>query len=269
MRQVADYEEIRGRTGFSKGKISNCYWMPEEFVEAIQNRRLYEEDAAGGSAWILRTEGRDQFFYQTDRENAGTFVCRLPDDSDYVAEIIHRGTPSAQLDAERDILSGCGFRFHDLARMMTCKPPFTPYAQAEGRSVRRAIQQDCDTVFLLMQDSFDRLTDAIPARHELMKCIDRGEIWVIEDLSSGRILGCTLFESAGRRTWIRHVTVDKAMRGKGIAKELIRAYIAQGDPNGEYALWVKDGNKAAVALYDRLGFETTNRQMDIWTRTMK
>ena len=266
MRKINNADEIKTQVMSLRGSISNCYYMPEDINKIVRMEQLYEVDATDGTAWIQRKEGRDQFIFQTSKENAETYICRLPEGNDYVAEIIHRDIPSEKYESEKNIICRCGFQFAGQARMMIRKPLPIQTTHVENHSVRSAKEQDRKAIDELFQDAFDLLTDAVPTGHELASIIDNGEIWILEDLISRTILGCAMFETAGRRTWIRHVTVSKEMRGKGIAKELLQAYIQEGDPETEYTLWVKDDNTAAIHLYKRTGFVETNRYMDIWIK---
>ena len=228
---------------------------------------MYEVSATDGFAWIQQNNARNQFFYQTSQGKADSYKCSLPKGMNCVAEIIHLTVPSQRLEAERQILNRLGFQFTDLARMMVKKPEDLNFSTSDNHRIRQANRVDYDIIHMLFTDAFDELTDAIPVEEELCQYLSNGEIWVNEEITSQKILGCALFEPSGKRTWIRHVTVEKSMRGKGVAKELLQMYISQRAQDTEYSLWVKDTNEAAVSLYRKIGFEETKRQMDIWTIT--
>jgi RimJ/RimL family protein N-acetyltransferase len=58
------------------------------------------------------------------------------------------------------------------------------------------------------------------------------------------------------------VWVDPAWRGRGLATALIEPVIAWAVANGatRATLWVHDQNEAAIRVYERLGFERTDRR---------
>ncbi len=267
MRKISDIKDTGNSLLSLKGYISNCYWLPDDIDKAIQSEQLYETDAAGGFGWILVKEGRNQFFYQAHTDKTDSYECILPDHMELVSEIIYSARLSEKKEAERDILRRCGFRFSDTARMMSCKPSDSQMPSITGGVIRQADLQDKEAILSLFCSSFDRLTDAFPVGDELTEAILHHEMWVYGDSISGKVIGCAMIESSGRRSWIRHVTVNPAMRGKGIAKELLQTIIARGGPEKEYLLWVKQTNKAALSLYEKTGFADTTRQMDIWTKT--
>ncbi|MBR6185570.1 MAG: GNAT family N-acetyltransferase [Clostridia bacterium] len=266
MHKINSFDEIESKIISKKGIVSNFYLMPEETKKIILAGELFETDAENGFAWVQKKEGRNQFFYRTDIDSADAYECKLPDDDRYVAEIIHLTAASERYTSEKYILSNCGFHLVEPARMMARKPSSVAFVPAEDHRIRPAVKADERIVSALLHEAFDPLTDAIPTGNELKQTIENGEMWIDEDTKADKILGCAVFELSGKRAWVRHVTVDKKMRGQGIAKELLLTYISRKGPATAYALWVRDGNQAAIQLYRKAGFEETPRQMDIWVK---
>jgi GNAT superfamily N-acetyltransferase len=70
----------------------------------------------------------------------------------------------------------------------------------------------------------------------------------------------------GERTWLGGVGVVPGHRRRGIGEELTRALLDQARSAGaaEMVLEVIDANAPAIALYEKLGFQTT-RRLDVFT----
>lgn len=73
----------------------------------------------------------------------------------------------------------------------------------------------------------------------------------------GKIVGyCGMWGIAGEGQ-INNVAVDKAYRGRKIATEILKHSIEEGRRKAlmEFTLEVRESNLAAIALYEKIGFE--------------
>ena len=83
----------------------------------------------------------------------------------------------------------------------------------------------------------------------------------------GKIVGiasmCIYSVISGKKGWIEDVVVDSSQRGKGIGKQLIEKLIAEGEKHNltEIYLFTEDEKKAAIALYQKLGFQRKQSQL--------
>lgn len=71
-----------------------------------------------------------------------------------------------------------------------------------------------------------------------------------------RIAGFAMLRLAGDEAELLTITIDRKMRGRGLAKALMQAMFAdlQMTPVTKMFLEVDDSNRAAIALYKALGF---------------
>ena len=89
---------------------------------------------------------------------------------------------------------------------------------------------------------------------------------VAEDCTDGEIAGyVTLLNAAGEGN-IMNVAVSDAMRRQGIAGKLLTEVMQRGREEGicDYTLEVRKSNKAAVSLYEGLGFRTEGVRKDYY-----
>lgn len=89
---------------------------------------------------------------------------------------------------------------------------------------------------------------------------------VAEDCTDGEIAGyVTLLNAAGEGN-IMNVAVSDALRRQGIAGKLLTEVMQRGREEGicDYTLEVRKSNKAAVSLYEGLGFRTEGVRKDYY-----
>lgn len=75
----------------------------------------------------------------------------------------------------------------------------------------------------------------------------------------GRVVGFAAlsFEFWNRRAVLWHMYVDRASRGTGIARALLRVIVARARELESRQVWLEtqDTNVTAIAAYERLGFK--------------
>jgi ribosomal-protein-alanine N-acetyltransferase len=83
---------------------------------------------------------------------------------------------------------------------------------------------------------------------------------------AGRLLGFALSRHGGGEAEILSIAVARAERGKGIGRALMGAHLGHlaGAGVSSVFLEVERGNAAALALYERLGFETVGERKNYY-----
>jgi ribosomal protein S18 acetylase RimI-like enzyme len=128
-------------------------------------------------------------------------------------------------------------------------------------TIRPPVPEDLDALFPL-QSGYEH-EEVIPrggvfnpaaCRNTLRSLIAGGRILVAE--TGGRIAGkINVNAESFTRLQIGGVYVDPAFRGRGIAKAMTAEFVHRMMPLGKgFTLFVKTGNPAARAVYDRTGF---------------
>ncbi|UCI05304.1 GNAT family N-acetyltransferase [Mesorhizobium sp. B1-1-8] len=83
---------------------------------------------------------------------------------------------------------------------------------------------------------------------------DRGLIFVIRDKAE-RAVGVAAGYSWAGTAELKLMWIDEAYRGRGYARELIDAFIAEAAGRGVRRIWVSSHDFQAPGLYEKAGFE--------------
>ena len=126
------------------------------------------------------------------------------------------------------------------------------YAAEHMTVIRSATEEDLDRVLLIESLSFG----ATWTRHCLKTALSN-DIFLIYQQKNviGYLIACLCAQ--GKKAQILRIAVHPNHRGKGIAKELLETSfrIFPEDTIEEVSLNVDSSNRAAVKLYEKLGFE--------------
>jgi ribosomal-protein-alanine N-acetyltransferase len=124
----------------------------------------------------------------------------------------------------------------------------------ENTNLRRAGLVDVDGIVTL-ESLFpgDRMSERSVRR--FVRLMTAG-VWVVERF--GRVIGALVMTTRGRthRARIYSLVVDPGMRGKGLARELVKAAEAEAKARGfmGMSLEVRADNADAIAFYAKLGY---------------
>jgi ribosomal-protein-alanine N-acetyltransferase len=83
-----------------------------------------------------------------------------------------------------------------------------------------------------------------------------------------RLTGFVLSRHAAGEAEVLSIAVAKSERGKGIGRALLNAHLARLAGAGVTSVFleVEPGNASAIALYERLGFETVGERKSYYRR---
>ncbi len=126
------------------------------------------------------------------------------------------------------------------------------YAAEHMTVIRSATEEDLDRVSLIESLSFG----ATWTRHCLKTALSNDIFWVYQQKNViGYLIACLCEQ--GEKAEILRIAVHPNHRGKGVAKELLETIsrIFSEDNIEEVSLHVDSSNRAAVKLYEKLGFE--------------
>lgn len=95
-----------------------------------------------------------------------------------------------------------------------------------------------------------------PARDIARKLADSPELLLVGE-DEGQLVGSVMAGYDGHRGWINYLAVQPSRQGSGLGRELMDAAEARLRARGcaKINLQVRDGNDAARAFYEAIGYE--------------
>ena len=208
----------------------------------------------GDNAYLLEAKDNCQrlYYYLNDLEASDTLAVQGP----MVTEILYRSA-GQHPDAEVAFLERMGFEANlvrdQYAAVYKDLAPATPHDEVTVRPALDLdeVQWSCQ----LFNTVFDPYSgDFIPEQmHEPL--LAAGSILVALD-SHGNRLGALHHTVERNVSWISHVAVVPAARGRHVGKALLDDFVERNHvtDKSRYMLWVQQHNTAAVAMYRNKGF---------------
>lgn len=119
--------------------------------------------------------------------------------------------------------------------------------------IRRMTIEDISQVAAIEKESFSMPWSEKSFADALA---DDNNIYVVALFEDNIVGYCGMWGCAGEGQ-IYNVCVSKAMRGKGIGKDLFKSFLEEGKNVGltAFTLEVRVSNKNAISLYEKYGFE--------------
>lgn len=255
IKNLSRYQEIVEKYR-RKGCISNDY-LYAEVADLVLKECLFECCQKDNAFLFLRKDKCWRvYYYLNDLSELFSF----DEQENFVTEIIYRGN-SGVSDSEMNYLVKCGFKPH-LTRHLYCGIYNDLLISANTDFVvRKAISLDevhmaCE----LFNATFDPYSgDYIPDAM-IPRLFADGDIWIATD-EENHFAGALHQTIDHGVSWVSHVAVSLAFRGRGIGRALLDAFVEFNhvDEKCRFMLWVQANNEPAVRMYQNKGFKYVNK----------
>lgn len=120
--------------------------------------------------------------------------------------------------------------------------------------IRPLESKDLDQVCAIEEKAF-----SMPWKREDFEGLikDNDSDYFVVDFN-GRVVGTAGYTNQVGEGYINNVVIDEDYRGRGLAEELLRAVICEGNEKGikDFTLEVRVSNIPAIKLYEKLGFKS-------------
>ena len=238
-----------------KGRLTNDY-LQNEAADLIIHDRLSAISGQENAMLLVQKDGFFRIYYYINNPEE---ILALPE-GEFVTEILFRGENAPE--AEVKWLADMGFKKNLVRDQYFAKyASLTSPVHIRGLNIEIATNiEDVLWAINLFNASFDKWSgDYIPETMAGL-LIQEQAVLMAKDID-GNCLGSLQLETIKGVTWLNHVAVVEAARGRGVGIGLVEAYIERGhvDANSRYMLWVQRQNKPAVALYQKKGFCYMNK----------
>ena len=143
----------------------------------------------------------------------------------------------------------CALGFREVLRRTrrTRKPEAFP---VETTAVP-AKPEDFEDISRFLSEHFSALTGCLPTANDLRENLANGQTVITRDEKG--VSGVLHFAVSRASTEIRHLAVRADCRGKGLAGELLTAYLAATD-GAKSQVWARTGNAPAEHFYEQHGY---------------
>lgn len=234
--------------------LTNCYISCHEIMDKIAMHEIacfcYEEMVI----LIHPMDGIHKMYYflaQRDiltsgltrniRENLGEFQNLV-------------GTMVARLPEKNvEVLEELGFvpyKEYIRKQMLSQKREWCDTAQI----VETATVDDIQDINQLLYGTFDIISDHLVSKEELGTLL--GSCQVLKVCVDGTLAGVLLFETFGKKSYLRSICVAEEFIGKKIGLTLLEEYIKRNQESTKlFYLWVESTNERAIYFYDRFGYK--------------
>lgn len=238
-----------------KGRLTNNY-LQNEAPDLIIHDKLFAICEEDNTLLLVQKDGFFRVYYYI---NSVEEKIALPE-GEYVTEILFRGENVPEIEVQW--LERIGFKRNVIRDQYFAKyGSFTTPVLITGLKIEEAIEtEDALWAIRLFNASFDKWSGDYMPDEIAPLLIQEQAILIAKDMNGNRLGALHLGKEKGV-TWLRHVAVIEGVRGMGVGRGLVEAYIEQGhvDDNSRYMLWVQRQNTPAVTMYMKKGFAAMNK----------
>lgn len=166
----------------------------------------------------------------------------------WVADLVGQGDALDRLSAA---YARSGFAAHRfLVRMVRTRPVGEP----GDAGIKVAVPADAPAVAAFLDRLLDRYAEQVPDVTELADEAAAGQLLVVRR-DDGALAGMLLYALKGRTAHLRFWHVDADVRGQGVGRRLMAAFLTRCAGASRIVLWVIGDNAPSIAIYRRYGFE--------------
>ncbi len=238
---------------------TNCTLLPSEVEQLAARGKLSVREDGALCFFVGESDCTRLYYYQAAEGE-------LPDVSDWprpvVIDCVFRGDEAAaRKKCGVDKWVACGFAPHQRNRRMECaKADFVPPADAAEKNsqfpVVPLLPEDYSEAARLWRGSLDYRSATFFGEEEFARACRKGELLGIR-LEAGRLAAVIVTLPRGKTSFMEHLVVDPALRGRGMGRTAFcggSAYLFEKHGAEKINFWVDETNTHAIKLYERMGY---------------
>lgn len=249
--------------------LTNCYLSCREIMDKIATHKIhcfcYEEEIV---ILIHPMNGLHKMYYFIQSQDVliPCLVEKIQKDIENYQNL--EGTVVTKIpDKNVDILKKLEFHPYKKYIRKQMIPGTTEQYEAMYKA-ENADMDDLNDIFQLLYETFDIMTDHLVSKTELRTFLEMRQ--VLKIAIDGELAGVLLFETFGKKSYLRSLCVSEKFAGKKIGLSLLYTYILKNlETTKLFYLWVESTNKRAIQLYENLGYKDDGIQEYIYLYTNK
>lgn len=242
------------RHAIGNSSLTNCYLSYNLVIDRIRAQEIRCFCYDGIILMVHSLDGVNKLYYFLESRDVlvPDVVRRIQGELEGYPDLV--GTVvSRRPEKNADILEMLGFR------------PYKQYIRKQTAAesaalcgtvwpVETAAVGDFDDIYPLLQGISDVMTDHLVSKEELHEFLAAKQ--VLKIVAEGELAGVLVFETFGKKSYLRTVSVADRFIGRKIGFSLIEGYFEKNRENAKlFYLWVESTNERAIRLYDRLGYK--------------
>lgn len=238
-------------------EVTNCFLHPSEIEDLLHNGVMHRYQS-GNNTILLHDKAtcRRLYYYINDFDS----IVELPNNSDYLCEVIYRGEKVPELEV--DYLRKMGFENNAVRSIyQLLYKEATPYNIHSGCEIRFAKDiEEIEEACQLFNATFDNISGDYITPNEYEVLLSGNAITIAID-ENGKIAGAFHHDCVKNVAWGRHLAVKGEYRGRSVGKDLLYDFVERYHAQGanRFMLWCTIDNVAAVKMYETTGFKTIGR----------
>lgn len=242
MKQITDYKEYSPLVMkyFRRGIITNNFLTPKEAAWEISEGRLFYDAESALKLYLKRNGFYILYFYARPEDGLGELIKE-------------RLICEAPVRAE-DMLISSGFK-RTLERIKL---------EADGRGntfdYENSKAADAEEIYKIFCECFSPQTAFLPSITQLRSECDSGLLRTAR--TDNEISAVLRFGESKASAAIKHLCVRKNARKKGLARQLCGSLLNDYE---KCSVWTGTDNRAAVSLYESMGFCKTAQKSTVYT----
>lgn len=234
--------------------LTNCFLYYRDVLNMIGSRDIHVLSFEKMVMLVHEIDGIQKMYYFLESEESEI--------ADIEKEIHMKLSVYPRLEAEfvakslcgqSDVLEKLGFRFFKkyIRKKMVVSADFVC---KETDEVEIANESDLSSIYQLLYNTFDIMSDHLVSQRELRELLAMAQVLKLD--IDGNLAGVLLFETQGKKSYLRALCVAEEFWGRRVGISLMQNYIKRNVCNTKmFYLWVESTNQGAKRLYEKLGYE--------------
>lgn len=235
--------------------LTNCYLSYPDLVKKIEKKeihRFYHEDIMV-LVHMMQYFCKMYFFIKNNTMLDSDSILMLKKElMAYPTLVVTIATREIYKENVK-VLEKLGFRFHKyyIRKQMIMG---TEKMSERVHETDIADVSDINAIHHLLHNNFDIYSDHLVSKDELQVFLESSH--VLKICEDGKLAGVLLFESFGKKSYLRCICVAKEYSGKKLGRSLLESYIKKNREGTKlFYLWVESTNKSANCLYESVGYK--------------
>ncbi len=243
----------------SKGEKTNFFFSEEEVLQLVQKGKISRLDFDGGVYFLVTEENLYRLYYFLEKEKSPELLPALQ--QPIILEEVHLATKE-RIPPE-DSWEKVGFQHYLERKRMFLMAKNIAF---EAREPSFATEEMLEEIFLLMNESFEPFSSALPTKEALLQNIREQKVLI--SVKNQNLLGFLHFGDDKQGSMLWHIAVLPQARGLGVGEGLLKDwFLARKDIAKKFMLWVRTDNPPALRMYEKHGFLPDGRVAPVMIKT--